>query len=199
MSRATTWVSLLLALLVPLAAVAEPKANDPFKSGTFDPPRVAPDFELAGSNSSTVKISRLRGKVVVLAFGFTHCERICPVTLSILGQMSKKLGAAASQVQVVFVTVDPERDSPERLREYLANFNPTFIGVTGNAEQLEAVRTAYGIGAKKEAGDNAALGYQVHHSSFFYVIDRQGKLRLLVPFGKPPDDIVHDIKLLLGP
>jgi len=204
MRRVTRAANLLLLLLtctlLPWAhAAADPPAPDPFKSGTFDPPRDAPDFELPGSNGAPLKLSHFRGKLVVLAFGFTHCPRICPVTLATLQQVAKKLGPAASALQVVFVTVDPARDDAARMKEYLALFNPAFLGATGTAAQLEAVRAEYGITAKKELSKDAAIGYEVHHSSFFYIVDQRGKLRLLVPFGKPADDIVHDLELLLKP
>jgi protein SCO1/2 len=188
----------ILALLTcSLVVVADAAVSDDFKGGRFDPPRPAPEFELQGSNGSSIKMSKFRGKVVALAFGFTYCPRICPVTLANLVKTQDLLEAAAADVQVIFVTVDPARDSPARLREFLSFFNPTFLGATGNAEQLETVRQDYGIMAKRAASENRKLGYEVHHSSFIYLIDREGNLRLLIPFGKPPEDIAHDIKLLL--
>lgn len=168
-----------------------------FKSGTFEPPRLAPGFELQGPNGAPFKLSQTRGKVVALAFGFTHCARICPTTLSTLARVIEKLGADAAKLQVLFVTVDPERDSAARLREYMANFDESFVGLTGPNAQLQAIRKAYGVTINKEAPEDARLGYQVHHSSSILLIDREGKLRLFVPFGKSADDIAHDIRLLL--
>ncbi len=170
--------------------------NATLKSGVFEPPRMAPDFSLASSRDNLFTLSEQRGKLIVLGFGFSHCPNVCPMTLANLAQTAKHLGALADQVQVVYVTVDPERDTPARLREYLANFNPHFIGVTGSADELAAVRQAYGIIAKKEVHKNGGT-YEVHHSSYLYLIDREGLLRALVPFGKSADDIAHDIKLLL--
>src|SRR5439155_1329552 len=138
-----------------------------------------------------------RGKVVILEFGFTYCEKVCPVTLAKLVEVFKKLGAESAGVQLVFVTVDPERDSPARLREYLSFFNPAFLGATGPPKELDSVRQSYGVIATKEAAENKKLGYQVHHSSSIYLIDREGKLRALAPFGKSADDVVHDLRLLL--
>lgn len=170
-------------------------ANTPLKSGVFEPPRMAPDFSLASSQGNQFTLSQQQGKLLVLGFGFSYCPSICPMTLANLAQAYKKLGDLAGQVQVVYVTVDPERDNPERLREYLTHFNPSFIGVTGTAEELSVVRQSYGIIAQKEVhGDG---DYEVHHSSYLYLIDPQGLLRALVPFGKSADDIVHDIKILL--
>jgi protein SCO1/2 len=133
----------------------------------------------------------------VLGFGFSHCPDVCPVTLAVLAQVRKQLGALATDVQVVYLTVDPERDTAARLREYLAAFDPTFIGVTGTPEQLSAIRQAYGIVASRAENKDAKDGYLVHHSSYIYLIDRQGLLRALVPFGKTAADIAHDIKILL--
>ncbi len=170
--------------------------NAVLKSGVFEPPRMAPDFSLASSRDNVFTLSEQRGKLVVLGFGFSYCPNVCPMTLANLAQTAKHLGALADQVQVVYVTVDPERDTADRLREYLANFNPNFIGVTGSVDELAAVRQAYGIIAKKEVHKNGGT-YEVHHSSYLYLIDREGLLRALVPFGKSADDIAHDIKLLL--
>jgi protein SCO1/2 len=194
--KRTLATATLLALLS-AAAVASAAQSAGFRAGVFDPPRAAPDFELPGSTGAPVRLSQYRGKVVALAFGFTYCPRICPVTLANLSRAFETLGTAAGGAQVVFVSVDPERDTPERMREFLDFFNPTFVGATGTPGQLEAVRREFGISAEKAVSQNAKLGYEVHHSSFVYLIDRQGRLRLLMPFGKTADDLAHDIGLLL--
>ena len=193
--RLTVLLALLLSL--PLAAAASDEPSPDFKSGVFDPPRMAPDFALDGSNGAALTLSAHRGKVVALAFGFTYCPRVCPVTLAKLAQVSTKLGPLASELQVLFVTVDPERDTPARLLEFLSFFNPAFLGGTGEKAKLEALRQAYGVSATRVVSDNAKLGYEMHHSASIYLIDREGKLRLLVPFGKSVDDILHDVQLLL--
>jgi protein SCO1 len=185
------------ALLVGLPVGAGQVAELPFKSGTFEPPRTAPSFQLQSSNGAPFKLSDARGKVVALAFGFTHCVRICPTTLSTLARVKEKLGPAADKLQVVFVTVDPERDSVARLREFVSMFDASFLGLTGPNPELQAIRKAYGVTIDKQPAEDARLGYQVHHSSSILLIDREGKLRLFAPFGKSADDIVHDIKLLL--
>lgn len=166
------------------------------KSGVFDPPRMAPEFSLPSSRDNQFTLSEQRGKVLVLGFGFSNCPNVCPMTLANLAQTYKNLGDLAEQVQVVYMTVDPERDTPAQLREYLAKFNAQFVGVTGSADELAAVRQAYGIIAKKEVHKNGGT-YEVHHSSYIYLIDRDGLLRALVPFGKSAGDITHDIKILL--
>jgi protein SCO1/2 len=179
----------LLTLTAQLAHATE------LKSGVFDPPRAAPDFSLPSSHGGEFTLSQQQGKLVVLGFGFSHCPDICPTTLANLAQARKNLGALADEVRVVYVTVDPERDSVERLRTYMKHFHSSFIGLSGSADTLAEVRKAYGILAAKEVHNDG--NYEVHHSSYLYLIDRKGLLRALVPYGKTADDIVHDIKILL--
>jgi protein SCO1 len=184
--------ALLLMLLVPLAA---PAAEPALRSGAFDPPRAAPDFALRSSQGGELRLGSYRGKVVALGFGYTSCPDVCPTTLADLAQVRKRLGAAAGEFQVIYVTVDPERDSAEQLQKYLTAFDPSFLGVTGTPAQLEDVRKAYGITATRKPYRGT---YLVHHSSYVYLIDRAGMLRAMKPFGARIDDIVHDVQLLLS-
>jgi protein SCO1 len=181
----------LFALALATCATASPPT---FKAGVFDPPRQAPDFDLRGSDGHELRLSRYRGKVVLLAFGYSHCTAVCPVTLATFAAARLRLGAAAADVQVVYVTVDPERDTPARLRQFLGNFDKTFVGGTGTEAQLAAVRKDYGVTATKiPLGDS----YNYAHSSFTYLIDRSGRIRALMPYGHSPDDFTHDLKILL--
>jgi protein SCO1/2 len=175
------------------AAAAAPNAPM-LKAGVFDPPRLAPDFSLQGSDGRELNMSRHRGKIVLLAFGYSSCQAVCPTTLATFAEARRRLGAAAANVQVIYVTVDPERDDTARMKKYLASFDSTFIGGTGTPDQLAAVRKAYGISAEKvPAGDT----YSYSHSSFTYLIDRVGKIRALMPYGHNAQDYVHDLKILL--
>jgi protein SCO1/2 len=192
------------ALVLPLVALGTyfafgrpPRAEQGLRCGTFEPPREAPAFSLDGSNGKKLSPRDHLGKVVILYFGFTFCQKVCPVTLARLTEVHKKLGSEARDVQLIYVTVDPKRDSPERLREHLTAFNPSFLGATGTPDELAAVQKTYGVVAKQVVSRNQALGYEMNHSSSLYLVDRQGKLRGLVPFGTPADDIVHDLELLL--
>ena len=162
-------------------------------AGVFDPPRPAPDFSLQGTDGDELTFSRYRGKVVLLAFGYSSCPSICPTTLATFARARRQLGAAAQEVQVVYVTVDPERDVPERLKSFVAGFDPTFVGGTGTPAQLEAVRQSYGISAAKIPGNT----YAYSHSSFTYLIDRTGLIRALMTYGHSADDYVHDLRILL--
>jgi protein SCO1/2 len=185
--------ALLLHLLLAASASAADTAT--FKAGAFSPPRQAPDFSLRGSDGGELKLSRFRGKVVVLSFGFTSCPDVCPTTLAVLAAARSRVKPSANDVQVVYVTVDPERDDTELMRRYLASFDPTFLGGTGTSAQLAAVRRDYGVVAEKKA---LAGTYTVAHSSFTYLIDREGRLRALMPYGRTADDYAHDVKLLLS-
>lgn len=186
--------ALMLAALIAGGAPAWADGDAALKAGVFEPARLAPDFTLQGSDGAELKLSRYRGKVVVLGFGFTSCLAVCPVTLGTLAAAHKALGAQAGDMQVVYVTVDPERDDAARMKNYLSSFDPSFVGGTGSEAQLAAVRKDYGIAAEKVAGPDGSYS----HSSFVYLIDRQGRLRALMPFGHAAADYVHDLKILLA-
>ena len=193
----TGFAALSLVLVVGAVATVgfkhDAAVQETMKAGAFNPPHQAPDFSLRGSSGTDVSLSSYRGKTVLLTFGFTNCAAVCPTTLATLAQARTALGKTANSVQVIFVTVDPERDSAAHLREYLAAFDPTFVGATGSAKELEAVRKKYGVTAVKEGtGDD----YAVAHTSSIFLIDRVGKLRAMMPFGHDPADFVHDINLL---
>lgn len=181
-------------LLLALFFLAAPDVES-LKAGVFDPPRAAPDFALRGSDGNELRLATYRGKVVILAFGFTSCPEVCPTTLATLAETRKKLGDGANETQVVYVTVDPERDDPARMKKYLAGFDATFVGGTGSEAELAAVRASYGITSTKKV---SADGYSFAHSSYTVLIDRAGALRALMPYGHSADDYVHDVRILLG-
>lgn len=193
-------VVLLLALLFAAGAVMmhhTPDAARPqaMKAGVFNPPHEAPGFSLRGSDGSDVTLARYRSKVVLLTFGFTHCAAVCPTTLATLAQARLGLGKAADSVQVIYVTVDPARDTAGHMRSYLAAFDRSFIGATGTPEALAAVRQKYGVTAVREG---TGPDYAMAHTSSIYLIDRAGKLRAVMPFGHDAADFMHDIKRLLA-
>lgn len=182
----------MLALLAFTASAAE------LRTGVFSPPRPAPDFALQGSNGTQLRLSSFRGKVVALGFGYTSCPDVCPTTLAELAQARRQLAAAGRDFQVIYVTVDPERDTAKRLHQYVTAFDPSFLGVTGSAEQLGAVQKAYGIQTVRKDLPGSSSGYAVHHSSYVYLVDREGSLRAMMPFGVALEDVVHDVKTLLA-
>ena len=185
--------ALLLAAL-PLGAVA---ANDRLKAGVFEPAQPAPEFALKGSDGAALNLARFKGKLVLLVFGFTNCPEVCPTTLATLAQARKQLGADATDVQVVYVTVDPERDNLDRIRQYLAAFDPSFIGGTEAPARLTEMRKRYGVVAEKIASKQPNA-YGMNHSTSVWLIDRTGKLRAMMPYGHEAKDFVHDLKLLLA-
>jgi protein SCO1 len=193
MSCAARLFTLLACML--LSVTVHAGEAEGLKAGVFNPPREAPDFSVRGSDGTALTLKHYRGKVVVLGFGYTSCPNVCPVTLAVLAQAHRKLGLLGSQVQIIYLTVDPERDNAERLKQYLAGFDATFVGGTGTAAQMAAVRSSYGVSAEKHG---TGSDYAVAHSSFVYLITRDGKLRALMPFGHKADDYVHDISVLLN-
>jgi protein SCO1/2 len=179
--------------VLPQAVVSSP---DAMKAGIFDPAYAAPDFSLRGSDGSDLTLARYRGKVVLLTFGFTHCAAVCPTTLATLAQARRGLGKAADSVQVLYVTIDPERDSAAHMRTYLAAFDPSFVGGTGAPQALAAVRKTYGVTADRQG---TGSDYAFAHTSSIFLIDPAGKLRAVMPFGHRPADFIHDIAFLLTP
>jgi protein SCO1/2 len=177
-----------------LCAVAS--AAPQLKAGVFEPALAAPALALPATTGKPFSLADYRGKVVVLVFSYTQCQAVCPVTLAMLAQAWQQLGADAARAQAVFVTVDPERDSVQRLAGYLKGFDPRFIGLGGGAQQVAPVMQAYGVNAERHPVGSG--GYVISHSSSVYIIDRQGRLRGMLPFGRPAADVVHDVRALLG-
>ncbi len=185
---------LLLLCFLSLPLLATAGNEDGFIGGVFDPPREAPPLTLTASDGSELRLSDYRGKVIVLGFGFTSCPDVCPTTLGVLAQARRKLGEDADRMQVVYITVDPATDTPERMHNYLRGFDESFIGGTGTEEQLDAIRREYGIIASRKPRGS---GFTYAHSSYTYLIDRDGRIRALMPYGHKPDDYVHDLRILM--
>lgn len=155
------------------------------------------DFSLSDHHGQARHLGDYRGKVVVIFFGYTSCPDICPTMLSRLADVRRLLGEQAGQVQVLFVTVDPERDSEERLREFVPWFDPDFVGLRGDPEQTAAVKQEYRVvGVRRDAGSE--LGYLIDHSAGAYVYDAGGRLRLYIGEATPSEKITADIRLLLA-
>lgn len=182
-------------LLALSATLLTAQAVPALKAGVFEPARQAPEFKLRGSDGADLTLARYRGKLVLMSFGFTNCAAVCPTTLATLAQARQALGAQASAVQVVFVTVDPERDDAAKMKAYLAAFDSSFVGGAGQPEVLAAMRKNYGVVANKVPMTG---GYAVDHTSSIFLFDRDGKLRAMMPYGRDARDFVHDIKLLLA-
>lgn len=168
-----------------------------FRGTTYaEPYPPASDFTLARGDGSSFQLSQMRGQVVLLFFGYTSCPDVCPTTLAELNQAMGQLGADAEKVRVVFVSVDPARDTPERVQEYVNHFNPAFIGLSGSEAELTKVWREYGVFREIVEG-TSALGYIVNHTARVTLIDANGDLRISFSFETPVDDIVHDLNLIL--
>jgi protein SCO1/2 len=153
-------------------------------------------FALTDHNGKPRTLEDFRGQVVVMFFGFTHCPDVCPTTLAELAVAVKKLGPSGEKVQVLLVTVDPERDTPEMLAKYVTAFNPKFLALRGNADETARVAKEFKVIFQKVAGPRPE-NYSMDHSAGSYIFDRQGRLRLYVGYGRGADVFAHDIDLLL--
>jgi len=186
---------LLLAFAaVLLAGCGEPKPQ--FKATDVSGLNFSGDFQLTDHNGKPRTLADFRGKVVVMFFGYTHCPDVCPTTMADLAAAMKKLGPDADQVQVLFVTVDPERDTPELLGKYVPAFHPGFLGLRGSTEATARTAKDFKILYQKQPGQTPGT-YTVDHSAGSFVFDTQGRLRLYVSYGQGPDVFAHDIGLLL--
>jgi protein SCO1/2 len=156
------------------------------------------ELNLSDFTGQPRKLSEFRGKVVVVFFGYTHCPDVCPTTMSELASAMKKLGPAADKVQVLFVTADPERDTPDILKQYVTAFDPRFLGLRGTPEQTAQAAKDFKVLIQKNGGSDPN-NYTVDHSSGTYLYDPQGKLRVYVSYGQGADVFAHDIAELLKP
>lgn len=222
------WLGLSVAIIVIAAAAiilsvvgVSPFSVEPYAYHglQFDAPEPAPDFTLIDQNRQPFRLSDHQGQVVMLYFGFTHCPDECPITLGTWKQVSNLLEDEADQVRFVMVTVDPERDTPERMAEYLAVFNPDFVGLSGSVAEIEDVALPYSVFFKKlpveeeevrsahltegehgHADAEDAQGeehYLVAHTTLTYVIDPDGQLVLAYPLGAGAQEIAADLRHLV--
>jgi protein SCO1/2 len=154
------------------------------------------DFRLTDHTGKPRTLADFRGKVVVIFFGYTQCPDFCPTTLAGLATAMQQLGPDAARVQVLFITVDPERDTPELLSRYVPAFNPTFIGLYGDAATTAETAKEFRILYQKQPGATPG-SYTMDHSTGCFIFDPQGRLRLYESYTQAPDAIAHDIRVLL--
>ena len=189
---------LLLATLAAgaLAVAGCSESKPQFKSVDITGAEFGRDFRMKDQDGRERSLADFRGKAVVLFFGFTQCPDVCPTTLGEIVQARQLLGADGDKVQAVFVTVDPERDTPEVLKAYLANFDPGFVGLRGSPEELAALAKDFKIYYKKVEGKTPG-SYTMDHSAASYVYDPQGRLRLYTRYGSGAQALADDLKILL--
>lgn len=186
-------IIVVLLILVGWQVVSRPYT---FQGSLIEPPIKAPEIELIDQDGQPFRLSDHHGKVVLVFFGYTNCPDVCPLTLSDFKLIKADLDEQTDQVSFVFVTVDPERDTQERLKAYLANFDPAFVGLTGSLSELESVWKAYGVyQAKQDTG--SAAGYLVDHTARTYAIDKNGDLRLTYPFEMERQALLEDVRHLI--
>jgi protein SCO1/2 len=156
----------------------------------------AQDFALPDQFDKPRTMADFKGKAVVIFFGFTQCPDVCPTAMADLVEVKKLLGADGDKVQGIFITIDPERDTPLVLKAYLGNFDPMFIALRGSAEQTAAVAKHFKVHYKKVEGKTPG-SYTMDHSAGSYVLDPQGRIRLYTRYGSGAQALAEDIKLLL--
>jgi len=188
-------VAPIAALLVLAAAACGPTTPN-FRGSDVTGVGYGRDFHLTDHNGKPRTLADFRGKVVAIFFGYTQCPDVCPTTLSELAAALRELGPDAARVQVLFVTVDPERDTRELLSEYVPAFNPTFLGLYGDAQATAATAKEFKIIYQKQPGATPGT-YTVDHSAGTYLYDPQGRLRVYESFSQGPDAFAHDIGELL--
>lgn len=171
-------------------------ASPDFHGTVVQSPVPVNDFTLTRSSGQQVKLHDFRDKVVLLYFGYTYCPDVCPATMAELSKAMKELSPKdREKVQVLMITVDPDRDTPEVLGQYLSHFDPSFMGLTGTDEEIAAAAKPFGIYYRKRDG-TAETGYLVDHTSTVAAVDKDGTLRLIYSFNTPGEDIATDLKRL---
>lgn len=188
------WMMLLCLMAAGCSRPQAPSAP-PFVGTEIGVEAISAEFRLTDHLGRVRSMQDFRGKIVALFFGYTHCPDVCPTTMSDLAQALKLLGDRRSQVQVLFVTLDPERDTQQVLAKYVPSFDPTFIGLYGDAAALNEVEKNFKVYARKQPAGKS--GYSVDHSAGIYVFGRNGAPRLYLNYGQKPVDIAHDLDLLL--
>jgi len=157
------------------------------------------DFALTDFNNQRFELSSLRGEAVLIFFGYTSCPDVCPTTLSKLSSVYKRLGADSPRVKTLYITVDPNRDTPAVLKEDLSSFQVDAIGLTGTKAEIDKVVGLYGASYEIIPLPDSAAKYSVAHSTTLYGLDGEGRTRILFPYGASIDDIVRGVKEILAP
>lgn len=191
-SRCLRWIAAGL-LIAALGGCEQPKK---FKAVDISGVPYAQSLALRDHNGTVRTLANFRGKLVVVFFGFTQCPDVCPTTLSDMVEVKKRLGPDGEKIEVLFITVDPERDTPALLAQYVPGFDPAFLGLTGTPQEIAATANEFKVFYQKAAG-TTPTSYTMDHTAASYVFDKDGKIRLYIRYGTPVDDVVADLKKLL--
>lgn len=191
----------LVAAVVVAAFVLLNRSQEPsyaYNGGVFSPPVAAAPLNLTDTNGEPFTLDQVKGEVTLIYFGYTTCPDVCPTTLTDFQTVKDELGTDADRVNFMMVTLDPERDTETKLKEYLGFFDPDFIGLRGDKSQTEAFTKDYGIIVKRVEYPDSATKYLLDHSALVYLIDPQGRLLLTFPYGTDPSLIAQDVLQVLG-
>jgi protein SCO1 len=202
-------IAMVVAIFIGLIALGLPRiisgeepavALEVERKQVIDPPKDLIDFTLTDQNGNARTLSDLQGQPVLLFFGFTHCPDVCPATLAHFRQVKRDLGEQGSDVTFVLVSVDGSRDTPETLKAYVEQFDPEFVGLTGDEDYVREIGSDYFLFFNRAVieGTPSAAGYMVDHTAYSYLIDAEGKLRVIYPFQAPRELIVKDLQDLIG-
>lgn len=192
-ARRTVALAMVTTLVVVLSACGDQGVK--FQGSDITGLKVGGEFSMPDHTGRVRALNEFKGKVVVLFFGYTQCPDVCPTTLSEVAAALKALGPKASDVQVLFVTVDPERDTRELLAQYVPAFNPTFLGLRGSPVELETTAKLFKVFYQKNPTPSG--GYTMDHTAGTFVFDRQGRIRVLISYGAGASVVAHDIGQLL--
>jgi protein SCO1 len=193
--RLSRWFLLLALSMLPLVGCSPQRPE--FKGTDITGVEWGKDFRLTDHTGKVRTLADFRGKVVLVFFGYTHCPDVCPTTLADMASVMKRLGKDAERVQVLFITLDPARDKPELLAQYVPSFNPTFLGLYGDEATTRKTAQDFKVFYQKQESASK-VGYTLDHSANTLVYDPAGRLRLLFGFGSGVDNITHDISELLA-
>lgn len=183
-------------LLAALALVGCGSQGPEFRNTDITGAEFGRDFALKDPSGNVRTLADFRGKAVVLFFGFTHCPDVCPAALATVAEAMRQLGGDAARVQGLFITVDPERDTPELLARYATAFHPSFVGLSGDADATARVAKEFKVLYQKSPGATPG-SYTIDHSAGMFVFDPQGRLRLYASHGRGADALAHDLRELL--
>jgi len=199
MERKIIYVGLVIFIAIAgfIAAAFLLKSPDSFRGVEYQQPLAAAEITLTRADGEIFRLSEQKDKIVILFFGYTFCPDVCPTTLAELKQVYDGLGDNAQSVEIVFITVDPDRDTSQHIQDYVNRFNSSFIGLTGSETELESVWKNYGVFREIVPG-TSPTNYSLNHTARITLIDQNGNLRLSYGIQTPVDDIVHDIDLLLA-
>lgn len=185
-----------LALVAGLVFLQPPRTH--VYAGVVQPEAARVDgIALQTRGDVEVPLEDYRGRYLLISFGYTFCPDVCPTTLSMLSRLMTELGEQREHVGVAFVSIDPERDTPDRIAQYAAGFDPAFVGLSGSPAQIAAAARAFNVSYSRQEAANSAAGYLMNHSAFVYLVDPEGHWRITYPYGVEADAIAQDLRVLL--